>query len=793
MGVLDRFRGSASGAAVPRAESRDDAPTHIREGNLLEDQGRAAEALRCYDEAVRLAPDMARAHLNRGNALLALNDAAGATEAYARAIALEPDLAAAHFNLGNALQRGGRRDEAMSAYRRALAAKPGFCDAEVALGVVQHDAGQLEEAEASYRRALALAPDYAEVHGNLGQVLAASGRLEEAEACFRRALAQKPAYAKAVRGLGEALWMQGKLDAAVEAYRQALAADPGMADVWNELGSVLQFLGTPEEALTAYARALALDPRFVEAHSNAGRAHLQLRHVQEAIDCQRQAIAIKPGYAEAHFNLANALRDGGRLGEAIASYRRALAINPSFAIAYAGLGDVQKDLGSLGDAQASFRHALAIDPSLQEAHTSLLFCMSHDETVTPEALFAEHLRFGERFEAPLRAGWPAHANVRDPARRLNVGFVSGDLRAHPVAYFIEPLLPYLAADEGLALHAYSNHAEDDAVSRRLRPHFRTWKPVVGMPDERLAALVADDAIDVLIDLSGHTGRNRLRTFARKPAPVQASWIGYPGTTGLSAMDYYIADEEFLPTAEFAGQFTEKLVHLPATVTFLPEAKAPPVNALPALANGYVTFGSFNRPSKVRPAAVALWAQLMRALPTSRMLLGAMQEDRQHAQITEWFAAEGIAADRLTFHLRSDVVRYLALHREVDLCLDTFPYSGGTTTAHALWMGVPTLTVAGHTPPGRHGATILGHAGLRDIVAVDAADYLQKGLALAADLGALAQLRAQLRERCKAAAFSQPDAIAAALVRALRVMWQRWCAGLPPEAFAVTGDDAARRS
>jgi predicted O-linked N-acetylglucosamine transferase (SPINDLY family) len=305
----------------------------------------------------------------------------------------------------------------------------------------------------------------------------------------------------------------------------------------------------------------------------------------------------------------------------------------------------------------------------------------------------------------------------------------------------------------------------------------------------LANQIDQDRIDILIDLSGHTARNRLCTFARKPAPIQASWMGYPGTTGLAAMDYYFADAHFLPCDEFGDRFTEKLVHLPAAAPFLPEAAAPPVSALPALSNGYLTFGSFNRPSKLGPSVIALWSQLLRALPEARMILGAMPQDGQYGQLIEWFAAEGIARDRLEFQMRCDTASYLARHHRVDLCLDAFPYTGGTTTAHALWMGVPTLTLAGRTPASRHGATILKHVGLDEFVARTPAEYVRKGVELASHLGELAQLRTGLRARCSAAAFSKPDEIAVALERALRIMWKRWCAGLPAEAFSVTMGDA----
>ena len=269
-------------------------------------------------------------------------------------------------------------------------------------------------------------------------------------------------------------------------------------------------------------------------------------------------------------------------------------------------------------------------------------------------------------------------------------------------------------------------------------------------------------------------------------------MGYPGTTGLAAMDYYLADAHFLPLDEFGDQFIEKLVHLPASAPFLPEAAAPPIGALPAFSNGYVTFGSFNRPSKLGRAVVALWSQLLRAVPDARMVLGAMPQDGQYGHLIDWFDAEGIARDRLEFQMRCDTATYLARHHRVDLCLDAFPYSGGTTTAHALWMGVPTLTLAGQTPAGRQGAAILGQVGLQAFVAGDAAEFVQKGMSFASDLEALAAIRAGLRARCEEAPNRMPELIAASLERALRIMWERWCSGQSPAAFAAEASNAIAR-
>jgi predicted O-linked N-acetylglucosamine transferase (SPINDLY family) len=372
---------------------------------------------------------------------------------------------------------------------------------------------------------------------------------------------------------------------------------------------------------------------------------------------------------------------------------------------------------------------------------------------------------------------------------LQVGFVSADLRDHPVARFVEPLLVHLSGSADLSLHAYYNHATVDGASTRLRSYFEHWHRIAPLSDAALAQQIADSGIDILIDLSGHTGGNRLLTFARKPAPVQVSWMGYPGTTGLQAMDYYLADRHFLPPGEFDSQFTERLAYLPANAPFMPDEKAPAVNALPALRNGYMTFGSFNRISKLTRSTIALWAKLMRAVPDSRLLLGGMPPDREYSWLIEWFAQEGIAVERLSTYARCNSAAYQALHHQVDVCLDAFPYTGGTTTCHALWMGVPTLTLAGHTPAGRQGAAILGHVGLKEFVAEDAADFEQRGLFWAREHGALAEVRAGLRARVEQAPIRRPEVIAAALESALRAMWSRWCTGLPPESFMAASQGA----
>jgi predicted O-linked N-acetylglucosamine transferase (SPINDLY family) len=361
-----------------------------------------------------------------------------------------------------------------------------------------------------------------------------------------------------------------------------------------------------------------------------------------------------------------------------------------------------------------------------------------------------------------------------------------------MAMFIAPLLELWARYPKLSLHAYYNHRNNDRITEQLKCHFAQWQVVVGLSDAALADKIRTDGIDILFDLSGHTAKHRLLTFARKPAPIQVSWMGYPGTTGLMAMDYFFCDRFHLRQGEFNAQFTEKIVYLPAGAPFQQIYKTPPVNTLPSLKNGYVTFGSFNRLNKLGRPVVALWSQLLRALPSSRILLGGMPKERDFDWLIDWFAQEGISSERLSFYRHCNVEAYLDLHHEVDICLDTFPYGGGTTSCHALWMGLPTLTLTGQTMPSQVGACLQSHADLADFICHHETEFIEKGLYWSNHLAELATIRAGLRERFKDSTMGQTSVIAASVERALRIMWQRWCAGLPAESFVMSTINTGNR-
>jgi len=747
--------------------------------------------------------------------------------------------------------RNGRIDEAESLYRMVLDARPGDADINYNMGVIVYGRGQYAAAVPYFEVAVGANPNqgqywssYIEALTNSGEIAAAWIVLEMAQqrgttgpvinkliagitaatkarevaeqaACAPAPSVDMPAPAQPVKPQPAAasvgataktrrgavvptpqevnrtvtLYNQGRVVEAAALARSLTERFPTHAPSWRLLGLAMHRLGRMGEAIEPLGRAIDLMPADHESRRIlADSLRDQGLHTQSEAHC-RLIVEQNPQHAEAHRLLGMALQAQMRFGEAEANCRRAVELAPMSLAAGSTLGVILIDQGLLAEAEVELRRTLALSPADPKLHENLLFCMSHNDSVGADALFAQHLQFGEQCERQLRQRWKKHLNSRDPERQLNVGFVSGDLCQHAVSSFVEPLLPHLANDPALKLHVYYNHGLQDQTTLRLKQHVQHWNDIAGLSDQALADKIRADRIDVLIDFSGHTGRNRLLTFARKPAPVQASWIGYPGTTGLQAMDYYLADRFLVPPGQAENQFTEKLAYLPACSAFSPYPASPPVNGLPAFRNGYFTFGSFNRVSKIRPATVALWAKLLRAMPDSRMLLGAMPPGGDHSKLIEWFESEGIAKDRLDFRARSEEPVYLQQHHHVDLCLDTFPYAGGTTTMHATWMGVPTLTQSGDTIPSRAGATVMSHAGLFGFIASDEDDFVAKGLAIASDLKALAGIRAGLREQFRTSPLLNSRLIADSFSLVLRDMWRRWCAGQPAAPLEVRATGA----
>ena len=695
-----------------------------------------------------------------------------AVECIRRAIALEASAAAFHNSLGNALKDQGRLDEAVARYRQALKLNPDSPAVQNNLGNALREQGRPDDAIACYRRALELKPNYAEAHYNFGNALKDQGKLAEAAACYRRALELKPDYVQAHNNLGNALREQGKPDEAIACCRRALELKPDFAEAHSNLGNALADHGKPDEAVACYRRALELKPDFAEAHYNLGNAMTAQGKLDEAIACCRRALELKPDFAEAHSNLGNALTEQGKLDEAIACCRRALELKPDFAEAHSNLGNALKNQGKPDEAIACYRRAMELRPDYVQAHDNLLFALHYCAGVTPAALAEAHAEYDRRHAAPLRGAFVQWENVRDRRDRLRLGFVSPNLGRHPVGYFLVRVLENLSREQHETI-CYSDRIVKDDLTHRLQAAATQWRDVIGMNDQRLAEQIRADRIDILFDLAGHTAHNRLLVFARKPAPIQATWAGYVGATGLKAMDCLLADRyEVPPGAERHDQ--ERVLRMPdGYVCYDPPAYAPPVAPLPALDRGHATFGCFNNPAKITPQAVAVWAKILRRLPGARLVFKYRGwNDRGVARrFAEMFVVQAIDPGRLEFLGVSPHAELLAEYNRIDLALDPFPYNGGLTTCEALWMGVPVVTCPGETFASRHSLSHLSNVGLTETIAHDLDEYVELAVSLAGDLPRLAVLRAGLRARMAASPLCDGKRFAANFAAMLRDLWK----------------------
>lgn len=436
------------------------------------------------------------------------------------------------------------------------------------------------------------------------------------------------------------------------------------------------------------------------------------------------------------------------------------------------------------EALGLLRQALTINKFSFNIWSAMLFDLTHNMNITPDALFAEHVKFAKCVNEWIRKqNYQRYKHHNHPQHeRLRIGFVSGDLCHHPVSNFLLPVWEGLDRRR-FDIYGYNTSGKNDSVTARFRQSAHAFREVIQKSLIELAEMIKQDEIDILIDLSGHTAHNRLTTFALRPAPVQMAWIGYPGTTGLSEIDYRIISPGLAPKGLLEPQFSEKLLYVSLPRQFTPEPDCPDVTPLPALTNGYFTFASFNRPMKISQAVVAQWAKVLHAVPTAKMLIGFMANRDMVEAFTRRFADEGIDASRLMFRETQPLKDFLVMHKEVDLLLDAFPYTGGTTTNHAAWMGVPTITLAGQTMASRQGVDIMNGYGLGDFVAQSLDDYVACAVKWASRPEALSTIRRELRGRVLADLQQQHDT-AEVFARMLTKVWQIWTDGEPVQSFTL---------
>ncbi len=585
-------------------------------------------------------------------------------------------------------------------------------------------------------------PNHAEAWCRLGEVYHGLGQPDKAAGCYRRALALRPAFVEALTNLGLALLQGGSIGEAVLHLQEAVGLRPDVAEIHNNLGMALLHQGEPEQAVVHFRQAVRLKPELASAHNNLGMALAAQGMPDEALTCYARAAQPAPENVGALANLGNAYKDQGRLGEAIGCYQKALARQPENA----------------------------------RLHSNLLLARNYQLGVDPLEILREAHRYAALHAAPWTVTVPPHPVPSGAERRFRIGYVSGDFRDHPVAYFLEPILA-THDHQRFEVFCYADVPTPDGTTERLQGYADHWRSLVGLSDEQAAALIRHDQIDILVDLAGHTGGNRLLVFARKPAPVQASYLGYLGTTGLAAIDYYITDAHADPPGLTEAHFQERLMRLPGCAFCYRPGDAPPPNPeLPARRCGQVTFGSLNNVAKLSEEVLTLWAQVLAAVPGSRLMLPRGAGRGACDWLRDVLARLGIAPERLLLADRTATrFDYLRLYQAIDLCLDPFPYNGVTTTSDALCMAVPVLTLAGRTTVSRQGVRFLRGVGLQELIAPTPAAYARLAIELAGDLARLEALRSGLRERMMGSPLTDAGRFTGELEATYCRMWDEWVA------------------
>jgi protein O-GlcNAc transferase len=673
-------------------------------------------------------------------------------------------------------QQEGRWAEAEQIYRQVLVEQPENSVALRLLGTLARQMGRLNEAVDLIGRAIRIRPQDAYAHNNLGNALKTMGRVDEAIASYRAATGFKPDYAEAHYNLGIVLQNTGKIDQAIASYRQTIRLKPDLAAAHNNLGSALKATGHLDQAIESYRKAIGLKADYAEAHFNLGNALHEMGGSDQAIESYRQAIRLKPGFIEAYCNLGSTLKETAQFDEAVACIAEAIRLRPDLPEAHNNLGSALDNLGQIDEAIAAYRQALGLKPTDAAVHSNLLLALVKQPAGDPRGLLVESRQWDRQHAEPLKKSIQPHPNARDPGRRLRIGYVSPDFREHSVSRFVLPLLA--AHDrEAIEVFAYAQVPIADKMTARLKSHCDAWRDIAGLSDERVAETIRQDQIDILIDLAGHTSHNRLLVFARKLAPVQATWLGYPGTTGLSAMDYRLTDGQADPPGLTDGFCSEQLIRLPRTGwCFQPPDDAPAVSELPAIAKQHVTFGSFNNLAKVNESTLKLWAKILHLAPGARLLLKSKALGNASAQqrVRKVMAEAGVEPDRIELLGWVAASDHPAHYGRVDIALDTYPYHGTATTCESFWMGVPVVSLAGESHVSRVGVSLLSSVGLAELIARTPEEYVKIAVGLAGDLPRLAEMRRGLRSRMEASVLMDGPSFARDVEAAYRQMWRNWC-------------------
>lgn len=639
------------------------------------------------------------------------------------------------------------------------------------------DANDYIAAHAIYKSILSVQPDNTRALHALGVVtFRGFGNARLAVRLIRQSLAIKNDFSDAYNSLAKIFQGCRRIQAAIYCYLRAVDTDTKNHIAWINLGTIYHFQKKTDEAFAAFQDAVRLAPDNFDAIYGVARALVEMKRYQEALDFFAKAQVLSPGNATVYYGIALANKQLGNFSMAKTNLLQALDLKPDYCEAYQGLASVLLSLGEAGVAVETIRKALALKPDFRDAYSFLLFALHYPSSTTQKDLYEATVDFCERFFNNVPR-YKFHNNDRSPDRRLRIGYISGEFNRHPVGFFFEHSLAY-HDPEIITTFCYSNGPYEDWMTERLKSYSCNWRNIAGVSAETVSRHIQKDEIDILVDLSGHTGHGRPDVMARKPAPVQVSWIGYYNTSGLDTLDYIIMDRDTLPPT-LVRWFTEQVVYLPETrFCYTPPSDSIVVKTLPAFQKHHITFGCFNNISKISPDTIAVWSEILTKIPDALLILkwGSFSDAAVLERYKALFQSHGIGADRVEYRGYSDYGTLLEQYGDIDIALDPFPFSGATTTCEALWMGVPVITLPGSLPAGRQTLALLKVIGLPEFVANSKESYIELAIRFASNLERLSEIRQKLRTMMANSPLCDGQRFTTELMTAYRVMWQRWCQG-----------------
>ncbi len=727
----------------------------VQMGMKAHQAGDLSQAESVYQQILQVAPDNSEVlHLlgiiegQRQNYVVAI-------DWFKKALAHESDNPSVYYNLGNAWLILQKYQEAVSCFQQAIALNPNYINAYNNLGAAWQRLGQFDQAAECFQQLLILDLHSSEGHSNLGNVYRLQGKREAAVACYQQSLAIQPAAVEVSIRLSQLFNELERLEEAFHCLQQALTVNPKEAQLHKDLGMLCYQQGNLTEAEKCFQQAVTLTPEDSELYNNLGLVYYGLDNFKNALAFYQRSLQLNPRQPETHNNLGVLLRQQGRVMEALSCYQQALSLSPNHLGFYNNLGLTLKDLGRVSEAIECYRNALSIGPSAL-VQGNLVFALNYAIDYDLAAIFAEHQRFNECYATSLSPPSALPSKIRQALpRKLRIGYVSADFYDHAVAHVIAPILANHDHQQ-FEIFCYYNNLKGDAITSQLQQYADHWLTCFGFSDDALAKQIRQDEIDILIDLSGHTAGHRLLTFARKPAPVQVTYLGYPNTTGLTSINYRITDALVDPVGVTDSFHSETLIRMPGSYfCYHPLMNEPfSINALPAVHNGYLTFGCLNGYYKLNPELLTRWARILEAVPNSKLLLKTktLNDTGVRQNLLKQFAELGIGSDRVLLHSSSPAPQHLNTYHQIDIALDTFPFTGGITTFEALWMGVPVVTLVGERQVSRQGFSILSVLECPELITHTPEEYCQRCVQLANDIDYLQTFRHGIRAKMQASSL-----------------------------------------